>query len=345
MFPWNDPLPTDAVGQKLPRQQQQARMSQFNAAASIESAIKKQMMDDLAKEQEYQQQKASFLKYKQAKEQQARAAPTNSSSTQQPLPSNVQVDWAGFVVPPNQRKTYHNHSSQRQNTKQENGYIVPQAENVSSGSSASSSSIHFSTSSHNSKKHFENDQRFQTWDKSGQQNPHRSATYQQGPGTSHGTSHWQTSTQALYKGEQVGDGRGFLPADKVGCRKKFKPAFEQASSQRMSIHQQPLRELGQQSIAQHHHQHGSMSSGAMEPRVDMSSAGGAGMRSRQGQMLSGAALSRLAGSVAKSVARPDAVLKPTVNAFDKLGHSMNVHHDQLNHMPGTTVTQRRRGLW
>jgi hypothetical protein len=39
------------------------------------------------------------------------------------------------------------------------------------------------------------------------------------------------------------------------------------------------------------------------------------------------------------------VLKPTVNAFDKLGHSMNVHHDQLNHMPGTTVTQRRRGLW
>jgi hypothetical protein len=335
-FPWNDPLPTDSVGQKLPQQQQAARISSFNAAASIEDAVKRRFMEDFEKEQQYKEERRRFLQFKKEQEQAEQQANIN----QQQLPPGVEVDWAGFVVPVDRRKVYNDHASQRQTLKQENGYIVPQEENLSTASASSSnSSIHFSTSSRSSKKHFKNDQSFQTWDKSGRENPHRSATYQQGPGTNHGTSHWQTSTQSLYKGEQVGDGRGFLPADKVGCRKKFKPAFEQQSSQRLSIHQQPLRELGQQSVAQLM----SSENESLGPRVDMAHAGGTGMRSRKGHMLSGAALSNLAASVAKSVPRPQAVLKPTVQQYDKLKHSMSVHH---GHMPGTTVVQRKAtGLW
>jgi len=221
---------------------------------------------------------------------------------------------------------YNNHASQRQALRQENGYIVPQA------TSSTTEAQHATRS----KKHFENDQSFQTWDQGAANLPHRSATYQAGPGTSHDTSHWQTSTQALYKGQQVGDGRGFLPADKVGRRKKFKPAFEEASSQRLNVHQQPLRELGGGgNTTAFHHQHGSMSSSSMEPRVDYAHAGGAGMRSRTGNMLS----SNLAASIAKSVQRPSAVLNPTVQRYDKLQHANGTAH--VGHMPGTTVIQRR----
>ena len=349
-FPW---LENDSVGQKVPTQQQAARISQFNAAAKLEDATKKEFMENFQKERQYEQERQRFLQYKQQRDEAGAGAERSNAATHMgggdmsaQLPPGVQVDWAGFVVPADRRKVYSNHASQKQTLRQKNGYLVPDAENISSSSSSStsSSSIHFTTSSHNSKKHFENDQSFQTWDNSGKANPHRTATYQQGPGTNHGTSHWQTSTQSLYNGEQAGDGRGFLPVDKVGSRKKFKPAFEQASAQRLSIHQQPLRELGQQPgrTTQHHHQHGSMTAGTMEPRVDMSHAGGTGMRSRQGHMLSGNALLGLAASVAKVVPRPQAVLKPTVHAYDKLQHAQNVPY---GHMPGTTTIQRRSQPW
>ena len=350
MFPWlkEDPLVKDSCGQAIPEQQRAARASQFNSAAAIEDAMKQKFMEDFAKEQQYEEEKQRFLQYKLQREKEHHAAAAAAAATaeqggsaqqqqqQQQLPSGAQVDWGGFIVPADRRKVYHDHASQKQALRQENGYIVP-------------STINESLSGHggatrNTKKHFENDQSFQTRDSNAESLPHRSATYQRGPGTSHDTSHWQTSTQSLYKGEIAGDGRGFLPSDKVGRRKKFKPAFEQASSQRKNIHQQPLRELGQNpnghysTETNHHHQHGSMTT-SMQPRVDMSHAGGTGMRSREGQLLSGNALTSLAASVARVVPRPQAVLKPKSNGYDKLNDSLGTAHH--GHMPGTTVRQQR----
>ena len=108
------------------------------------------------------------------------------------------------------------------------------------------------------------------------------------------------------------------------------------SATEVAKHAAFVRELGGGgNTTAFHHQHGSMSSSSMEPRVDYAHAGGAGMRSRTGNMLS----SNLAASIAKSVQRPSAVLNPTVQRYDKLQHANGTAH--VGHMPGTTVIQRR----
>jgi|TARA_B100000795_G_C22719360_1_gene406770 hypothetical protein len=332
-FPWlkDDKFnETDSVGQKLPRQQQAARISQFNAAASIEDAYKQKFMENYKKEQQYEQDRQRFLQHRNEPIDSQQQEGQPQQQQQQQLPPGVEVDWAGFIVPGGRRQQYDNHVSQRQALKQENGYIVPQSVTVND-----TNQMQHAT---RSKKHFENDQSFQTWDKGAASLPHRSATYQAGPGTKHDTSHWQTSTQALYKGQQVGEGRGFLPHDKVGSRKKFKPAFEQASSQRLSIHQQPLQELGGNTTQHHQHQQGSMASSSMEPReqrVDYAHAGGTGMRSMKGSLLSGG----LAASVARVVKKPSSVQTPSMQGYDKLKMANGTLH--TGHMPGYSGVQRR----
>lgn len=298
----------------LPMSQQEATLSHFNAAAEIEDAVAARFLQE---EQARQQRKAQESLSQQEREAELMRLESLRNRDAAELPPGVETDWAGFVVQPERRKVFpQGHISRKVQLQSKNGYIVPQEDAKELGLDAP----------RHSKKHFEYDQRFQTLDQGADALPHRSAAYQLGPGCGHDTSHWKTSYQSSCKGEQAGLDHGFLQRDKVPRTRKYKPAFEQASASRTKIHQMPLSEMGNLS---NHHTYSSLGAGNMQPRFDMSTAGGQGLRNRDSNLLAG-----LGAKIANSVAKPKTINIPKAQEpSDKQMLTQNWHHA----IPGTTT--------
>lgn len=302
-----------------PAAQQHAHLSHFNAAAEIEDAMQARFLARARVEQQQHQVE---------REAELQRLEALRGRGQDELPPGVETDWAGFVVQPARRKVFpQGHVSRDVQLQSTGGYIVPKSGAAESGLDAP----------RHSKKHFENDQRFQTRDVGGgdvSALPHRSAAYQRGPGCAHDTAHWKTSYQSAVKGERAGLDHGFLNATRgVPKTKKYKPAFEQASANRMKLSQMPLSDMGNMAGVRHHTA-SSLGAGSMAPRIDMSTAGGRGLKNGSANLLSG-----LGARIANSIKKPQRVnVPPPQDKNDKHLITQNWHHA----MPGTT-TRRRAG--
>jgi hypothetical protein len=333
-FPWLSDAPASAKSSSSasapprldpssrPAAQQHAHLSHFNAAAEIEDAMQARFLARARVEQQLQQQQQGVDR--EAELQRLEALRGRGLDE---LPPGVETDWAGFVVQPARRKVFpQGHVSRDVQLQSAGGYIVPKSDATESGLDAPG----------HSKKHFENDQRFETREVGGggaaSALPHRSAAYQRGPGCAHDTAHWKTSYQSAVTGERAGLDHGFLNATRgVPKTKKYKPAFEQASAHRMKLSQMPLADMGNMAGVRHHTA-SSLGAGSMAPRIDMSTAGGRGLKNGSANLLSG-----LGARIANSIQKPERVHVPAPqDKNDKQMLTQNWHHA----MPGTTTRRR-----
>eukprot|EP00946_MAST-07B_sp_MAST-7B-sp1_P000908 g908.t1 len=304
-----------------PVAQQHANLSHFNTHAEIQEAMAERFLAQererraVAQAETAQQQRAAEIERLEALR----------GRGQDELPPGVETDWAGFVVQPERRKIFpQGHVSREVQLRSEGGYIVPREGAKELGLDAPK----------HSKKHFQNDQCFQTRDCGADALPHRSAAYQLGPGCAHNTSHWKTSYESANKGERAGLDHGFLNAKRgIPKTKKYKPAFEQASAQRTKLSEMPLSEMGNQYLR--HHTASSLGAGSLAPRIDMSTAGGRGLKNTSANLLAG-----LGARIADKIKKPNPIKVPeSQDRNDKQMLTQNWHHA----MPGTTTRRRASG--